>query len=65
MYFTARDGTTVVVKRGPDLEILATNKLDDVFDGSMALVGNEIFLRSREQPVLHLGRVSRLAASIC
>jgi outer membrane protein assembly factor BamB len=48
VYFTGRNGTTVVVKKGPSLEILATNKLLDQFDGSMALVGTEIFLRGKE-----------------
>ncbi len=48
VYFTSRDGATVVVKKGGDLEILATNKLDDQIDGSMAVVGNEIFLRGKQ-----------------
>ena len=48
VYFTGRDGTTVVIKKGPELEILATNKLSDSFDGSMALVDSEIILRGRE-----------------
>jgi outer membrane protein assembly factor BamB len=48
IYFTGRDGTTVVVEKGPELKILATNKLDDQFDGSMALVGGEIFLRGQK-----------------
>ncbi|MGD9723179.1 MAG: PQQ-binding-like beta-propeller repeat protein [Pirellulales bacterium] len=48
VYFTSREGATVVVKLGPELEILATNQLDDRFDGSMAVVGKEILLRGRE-----------------
>ncbi len=48
VYFTGRDGTTVVVKKGSELEILATNKLDDQIDGSMAIVGNEIFVRGKQ-----------------
>ena len=44
----AREGATVVVKLGPELEVLATNPLDDQFDSSMAIVGNEIFLRGKE-----------------
>ncbi len=48
VYFTSREGTTVVIKKGPELEILATNKLDDRFDASMAVVGGEIFLRGKE-----------------
>jgi outer membrane protein assembly factor BamB len=48
VYFTSREGNTVVVKKGAELEILATNKLDDQFDGSMAVVGNEIFLHGKQ-----------------
>lgn len=48
VYFTDRGGTTLVVRKGPELEILATNKLDDRFDGSMAIAGGEIFLRGKQ-----------------
>ena len=48
IYFTSREGNTVVIKRGGELEILATNKLDDSFDASAAIVGNEFFLRGKE-----------------
>ncbi len=60
IYITSREGTTVVIERGalekPEGEekggtkpvILATNKLDDRFDGSPAVVGEEIFLHGRE-----------------
>jgi outer membrane protein assembly factor BamB len=48
IYFVGRDGTTVVIRSGEKLEILATNKLDDAIDASPALVGNELFLRGKE-----------------
>jgi outer membrane protein assembly factor BamB len=48
IYFTSREGNTVVLKRGNELEILATNKLDDRFDASAAIVGNQIILRGNE-----------------
>jgi outer membrane protein assembly factor BamB len=48
VYFTSREGNTVVLKRGSELEILATNKLDDRFDASAAIVGNQIILRGNE-----------------
>jgi outer membrane protein assembly factor BamB len=48
IYFTGRDGTTVVIKRAGELEVLATNKLDDHFDASAAIVGNQIVLRGNE-----------------
>jgi hypothetical protein len=34
-----------VLTHGPSLEVLATNKLDDRFDASPALVDREIYLR--------------------
>ena len=48
VYLVGRDGGTVVAKQGPTLEVLAKNRLDDGFDASPALVGNELFLRGRE-----------------
>jgi outer membrane protein assembly factor BamB len=45
VYVLGQDGTTVVLKHGPALETLATNKLDDRFDASPALVEREIYLR--------------------
>ena len=48
IYFTARDGTTLVVKHGDRLERLALNKLDDPIDASPAIVGAQIFLRGEK-----------------
>lgn len=48
IYVTSREGNTVVLKRGSDLEILATNKLDDRFDASAAIVGSQIIMRGNE-----------------
>ncbi len=48
VYIAAQNGTTLVLSRGPELEILAANRLDDGFDASPAIVGNELFLRGRE-----------------
>jgi outer membrane protein assembly factor BamB len=48
IYITARDGTTLVLKRGDKLEVLATNRLDDPTDASPAIAGNQLFLRSKE-----------------
>jgi outer membrane protein assembly factor BamB len=45
VYIPGRDGTTVVLRHGPKFDVLAENALDDGFDASPALVGNEIFLR--------------------
>lgn len=48
VYLVGRDGTTVVIKDADQLEILATNKLNDPTDASPAIVGKQIFLRSRQ-----------------
>lgn len=45
VYIVSRDGITTVIKHGTSYEVLAENTLDDGFDASPALVGNEIYLR--------------------
>ena len=45
VYFTGREGSTLVIKSGPTFEVLATNSLDDGFDASPALVDGEMYLR--------------------
>ncbi|HEY2894552.1 MAG TPA: PQQ-binding-like beta-propeller repeat protein, partial [Pirellulales bacterium] len=60
VYLTSREGNTLVIKHG-EFEraegdektpgkpiILATNKLDDRFDASPAVIGNQMILRGRE-----------------
>jgi hypothetical protein len=47
IYFTDRDGTTLVLADAPEVKVLATNKLDTPVDASLALVGDEIILRSK------------------
>jgi outer membrane protein assembly factor BamB len=48
VYVLGRDGKCVVLKQGPKLEILATNKLDDQTDASIAIAGKELFIRGRD-----------------
>lgn len=45
IYFTGRDGQTVVVEHGTDLKIVATNALNEVVDSSLAIVGDRIYIR--------------------
>ena len=45
VYFTGREGSTLVIRSGSTFEVLAKNTLDDGFDASPALVDNEIYLR--------------------
>ena len=47
IYLPGQNGTTVVLENSKVVKILASNKLDDGFDASPAVVGNELFLRGR------------------
>ena len=47
IYFVGRDGTTLVVKNSDQFEVLAVNRLDDPTDASPAVVGKQLFLRSK------------------
>jgi len=46
IYFTDRDGTTVVIRHGNELDVLAINKLAEPIDASPAIVGQQMFLRT-------------------
>ena len=46
-YFVGRDGTTLVLKKSATLEVLATNKLDDLIDASPAIAGKQLLLRGQ------------------
>jgi outer membrane protein assembly factor BamB len=48
VYVLGRDGKCLVLKRGPKLEILATNKLDDRTDASIAVAGKDLFVRGKQ-----------------
>jgi outer membrane protein assembly factor BamB len=48
IYIVGRDGSALVLKKGDKVEVLATNKLDDRFDASPAVVGRELFLRGKQ-----------------
>jgi len=45
VYLLGRSGTTIVLRHGPEFQVLAENDLDDDFSASPALAGREIFLR--------------------
>lgn len=45
VYVADRDGTIVVLEHGSEFKVLATNKLDDGFDASPAVVGDDLYLR--------------------
>ena len=49
VYITSREGVTKVIALDKEYKELASNQLDDTFDGTMALVDDEIYLRGRKQ----------------
>jgi outer membrane protein assembly factor BamB len=48
LYLASEEGDVIIVKMGPEFEVIATNTLQDqVFIASPAIVGGEIFLRGQ------------------
>jgi outer membrane protein assembly factor BamB len=47
VYLFGRGGESLVLRHGPEFEVLAENSLDDGFDASPAIVGDEMYLRGR------------------
>ena len=47
VYITSREGSTVVLEHGAEYNVLAKNQLDDRFDATPAIVGDEIYLRGK------------------
>jgi len=45
IYFIGHKGTMYVIKHGSTFEVLSKNRLDDKFNASPAIVGNDIYLR--------------------
>jgi len=48
IYITGRDGTTLVITAGDEMKVLATNTIDERVDASLAIAGNEIYLRTHQ-----------------
>jgi outer membrane protein assembly factor BamB len=48
IYFTDRDGTTLVLADASEVEVLSTNKLEDPIDASPALAGKDFIVRSKK-----------------
>jgi len=46
IYFTGRNGASVVLDGGREFEVLATNEIDEPVDASIALVGRDLVMRS-------------------
>jgi len=45
LYIPGKDGLTLVVKLGPEFQLLSSNKLDDGIISSPAVSGNDLFIR--------------------
>ena len=48
IYIPGREGTTAVLEHGPEFKVLAVNALEEGFDASPAVAGDEIYLRGRQ-----------------
>ena len=48
VYFFSRNGVAKVIRHSDKFEVLATNKLDDEFSASPAIVGDELYLKGKE-----------------
>jgi len=48
VYLASQNGMTLVIKHSDTYELLATNKLEDQFDASPAVVGDELFLKGKK-----------------
>jgi outer membrane protein assembly factor BamB len=48
VYYTDRNGTTVVIKHGDSLDVVSRNSLDETIDSSLAIVGDRIFIRGEK-----------------
>ncbi len=48
VYCPGRNGVTVVIRNADTFEVLAANKLDDGFDASPAVIGDELYMRGHK-----------------
>ena len=48
VYLTSRNGTTVVIKDAADLEVVATNSVDETVDATPAAVDNQLIIRGEQ-----------------
>lgn len=48
VYLTGRDGVTQVIKAGPEYEVIANNELDQGADASLAVIGDQLLLRTKD-----------------
>jgi outer membrane protein assembly factor BamB len=48
VFILSRQGVTIVIRYGPEFLVLSTNTLDDEFDASPVIAGDEIYLRGHQ-----------------
>ena len=48
LYVFGRDGKAMVIKHSRTFEVLAENELNEGFDASPAVVGDELYLRGEK-----------------
>ena len=48
VYFTGRNGVTYVISNSGEFNVVSVNKLDDQVDASVAIVGDEIFIKGKK-----------------
>lgn len=48
VYLLSREGVMMVISHGPKFSVIATNRLNDEFDASPVIVGDEIYLRGHK-----------------
>ena len=48
IYISGRDGTTLVLKKGTELEVLASNSIGETIDATPAIVGKQMFIRGEQ-----------------
>ena len=48
IYLTSREGITLVIRNSAEFEVISTNQLSEEIDASLAIVGNQIFLRGKK-----------------
>jgi outer membrane protein assembly factor BamB len=48
IYISGRDGTTLVLKKGTELEVLASNHVGETIDATPAIAGKQMFIRGEK-----------------
>ncbi len=48
VYFLGQNGVTIVIRHGSEFQVLSKNTLDDKFDATPVIVGDEIYLRGHQ-----------------